>query len=280
MESKMIEKLEAKGFKRWTKGNYDRLYVNAEDLGLECECYNGGNIRYAELDGEKISNSWARELKKAKTFIDVKTGEIHSDSETLKEKVEEIIDQLNEYEEDKERRTMRNFKELTATVEQTGETFVLFDGEEFQNFDRLHELVGSDYEGLNDDLMDGITEWGGTSWKYNKYENAEAVLTIRFDFESSECVLFGGLNECGVVVAIDECGMLCIADDNMAVREEDTPEKREEFIQTAKEMLVQWRTDAGMKSDYYNDDYHIISAAEYDELDEDEKNDWQPIDWM
>lgn len=82
---------------------------------------------------------------------------------------------------------MRNFKRLTATVEQTDETFVLFNGEEFENFDRLHKLVGSDYEGLNDDLMDGITEWGGTSWKYNKYENAETVLTIRFDFEPAKC---------------------------------------------------------------------------------------------
>ena len=82
---------------------------------------------------------------------------------------------------------MRNFKRLTATVEQTAETFVLFDGEEFKNFDRLHELVGNDYDGLNDDLMDGITELTGTSWKYNKYENAEAVLTIRFDFEPTKC---------------------------------------------------------------------------------------------
>lgn len=202
MESKMIEKLEAKGFKRWTKGNFDRLYVNAEDLGLECECYSGGNIRYAELDGEKISNSWARELKKAKTFIDVKTGEIHSDSETLKEKVEEIIDQLNEDEEEREK----------------GE------GEMLE-------------------------------------------------------VLFGDLNDIGVVICAED-GIVCYCDDSVREELEDTPENREEFIQAAKEMLVTWRTDAGMKSDYYNDDYHIISATEYDELDEDDKNDWQPIDWM
>lgn len=81
---------------------------------------------------------------------------------------------------------MRNFKKLTATVEQTGESFVLFNGQEFENFDRLRELVGNDYEGLNDDLMDGITELTGTSWSYNKYDFAEVALTIRFDFEPIE----------------------------------------------------------------------------------------------
>lgn len=135
MESKMIEKLEAKGFKRWTKGNCDRLYVNAEDLGLECECYNGGNIRYAELDGEKISNSLARELKKAKTFIDVKTGEIHSDSETLKEKVEEIIEQLNEDEEDKEREMNTVIETMPLDYNDFGQYALTDEGRE--KFDEL-----------------------------------------------------------------------------------------------------------------------------------------------
>ena len=65
-----IKNLEEKGFSRWTKGDYDRLYINAGKLGLECGYYNTGNIRSASFDGESISNSRARRMKAAKTFLD------------------------------------------------------------------------------------------------------------------------------------------------------------------------------------------------------------------
>ena len=32
LTEKRIAALEEKGFNRWTKGNYDRLYINASDL--------------------------------------------------------------------------------------------------------------------------------------------------------------------------------------------------------------------------------------------------------
>ena len=135
MDSKMIEKLEAKGFERWTKGNYDRLYVDAEAIGLECEYYNSGNICYAELDGEKISNSLARKLKMAKTFIDVKTGEIYSDSETLKEKIEEIIEQLNEDEEDKEEEMDTVIERMPLNYNDFGQYALTAEG--MEKFDEL-----------------------------------------------------------------------------------------------------------------------------------------------
>ena len=32
-----IERLEDMGFRRWTKGDMDRLYIDADKLGLECD---------------------------------------------------------------------------------------------------------------------------------------------------------------------------------------------------------------------------------------------------
>lgn len=78
-----ISELEGKGFSRWTKGNYDRLYINAGQLGLVCDYYKTGNISHAEFDGFRISNSEAYRMKAAKTFIDVKSGRVHSDNSTL-----------------------------------------------------------------------------------------------------------------------------------------------------------------------------------------------------
>ena len=71
------------GFNRWTKGNLDRMYINASQLGLECTYYRTGNIRSAEFCGEAISNCQARRMKSAKTYIDVKTGRVHSDVPSL-----------------------------------------------------------------------------------------------------------------------------------------------------------------------------------------------------
>lgn len=85
-----INELTEKGFSRWTKGNMDRLYINAAQLGLVCEYYKTGNISYAEFNGERVSNCEARRMKAAKTFIDIKTGHVHSDSITLKDAATEL----------------------------------------------------------------------------------------------------------------------------------------------------------------------------------------------
>lgn len=93
MTEKMIAKLEALGFRRWQKGNYDRMYINATDLGLVCEYYKTGNIHYAEFQGEHVSNSNARAMQYAKTYIDVKTGKLYSDHEYLRSAAQELIEQ-------------------------------------------------------------------------------------------------------------------------------------------------------------------------------------------
>lgn len=82
-----VAEFEKMGFNRWTKGNMDRLYINARDLGLICDYYNTGNIRSAFFNGERISNSEGRRMRAAKTFIDIKTEMIYGDNATLKEEV-------------------------------------------------------------------------------------------------------------------------------------------------------------------------------------------------
>lgn len=94
MEEGIITKLENRGFKRWIRGNMDRLYINAKELGLVCTYYKTGNIHSAEFDGNDISNSEGYRMKAAKTFVDVKTGKVYGDNERLKKKAEEIVKEV------------------------------------------------------------------------------------------------------------------------------------------------------------------------------------------
>ena len=77
-------RLIAAGGNLWEKHGYRRIYFN--DLpalyGLRLQHYNTGNISYAELDGERISNSSAREivwmLSNGKLWYDLNTGRFAS----------------------------------------------------------------------------------------------------------------------------------------------------------------------------------------------------------
>ena len=77
----LYTKLCEMGAARWTKGEHDRIYFNRAGrdlLGLTLEYYNTGNIRYAELNGESISNSRARKLCAwlETVYYDCKTGKL------------------------------------------------------------------------------------------------------------------------------------------------------------------------------------------------------------
>ena len=85
-----IDELEAYGFKRWQKGEFDRLYINADQLGLECKYYKTGNIKSAWFNGDEISNSEGYRMKAAKTYIDVATGEVISTNSTLRKAAMEL----------------------------------------------------------------------------------------------------------------------------------------------------------------------------------------------
>lgn len=80
MTDEKINELINRGASRWTKGGHDRLYINPEIVGLECDYYKTGNIRYAEFNGEKISNSRAAKIKSIKSYIDIETGKLFTTS--------------------------------------------------------------------------------------------------------------------------------------------------------------------------------------------------------
>lgn len=94
---------------------------------------------------------------------------------------------------------IENIKNLKAIV--TGEieeTFDLIKDGEYVGFNRLHELVGEDYDNLNDDLMEG----GLTM--YTKYKDAEAIFYISFkigfeDFQKEALEGNGVENDAGQV---------------------------------------------------------------------------------
>lgn len=94
MTNEMINKCEAAGMNRWTKGNYDRLYINASLLGLECKYYKTGNISDATLNGVRVSNCEARRLKAAKVYVDVATGKVVGDNDTLVALAEQLLNSI------------------------------------------------------------------------------------------------------------------------------------------------------------------------------------------
>ena len=89
----MVKALEDKGFKRWTKGTMDRLYINAETLGLKVDRYNTGNVCSAYYRNERISNTRGREMLYAKTYIDIATGNLYSTDYTLEQDAQQLYDE-------------------------------------------------------------------------------------------------------------------------------------------------------------------------------------------
>ena len=83
---------------------------------------------------------------------------------------------------------MRNYSKLVATVEETGEFLVLQEGGSYskEGFNRLAEILGKDYDNVNDDLMDGITDWGGVEWSHRIYKLGEVETTVTFTFTPIE----------------------------------------------------------------------------------------------
>ena len=76
LNEKTIKNLEKVGFKRWTKGNFDRLYINPCDFGLSVSHYKSGNISSATFNHDYISNSLAKDIIDGKYFVDVVTEKI------------------------------------------------------------------------------------------------------------------------------------------------------------------------------------------------------------
>lgn len=68
-----IAKLVEMGGNEWKKGDHHRVYFNNANklIGLSINKYNTGNVSSATLDGEKISNSYAKTIADEKVYFDV-----------------------------------------------------------------------------------------------------------------------------------------------------------------------------------------------------------------
>lgn len=69
LNSSSIEKVQAQG-NHWTKGSFDRYYLNVQDI-IDVEFYKSGRVSYsATLDGEKISHSRASQMLCTKIYLE------------------------------------------------------------------------------------------------------------------------------------------------------------------------------------------------------------------
>jgi len=82
------------GGRRWQKDGHDRVYIPAEiaakAIGLRVSRYKSGNISGATLDGERVSNTLAREMLEqlGGVYFDVKTSKWRNDHVDVGEAME------------------------------------------------------------------------------------------------------------------------------------------------------------------------------------------------
>lgn len=113
---KLITALEERGFKRWTKGDKDRMYIDAERLGLKVQKYGSGAVKRAEWDGEKISNHEGTAMLHAKTYLDLTDMSVHSDDSDLFAAAEAIIEECRASLEEEEKKEEKETAMLTDTA--------------------------------------------------------------------------------------------------------------------------------------------------------------------
>lgn len=114
---KLIAALEEKGFKHWTKGGKDRMYVDAEKLGLKVQKYGSGAVKRAEWYGEKISNREGAAMLHAKTYLDLTDMSVHSDDSDLFAAAEAIIEECRaSLEEEEKKEEKEDTMPLTDTA--------------------------------------------------------------------------------------------------------------------------------------------------------------------
>lgn len=113
---KLITALEEKGFKRWTKGDKDRMYIDTEKLGLKVLKYGSGAVKHAEWDGEKISNRKGTAMLHAKTYLDLTDMSVHSDDSDLFAAAGAIIEEIRASLEEEEKKEEKETAMSTTTA--------------------------------------------------------------------------------------------------------------------------------------------------------------------
>jgi len=89
-----IKVLEAKGFKRWTKGNMDRMYANPAVLGVRFAYYTTGSIKECWLHDDKLSNCEGGRIKASKNYIDLADFTAHSNHKYMQEELERVLAEI------------------------------------------------------------------------------------------------------------------------------------------------------------------------------------------
>lgn len=112
----LITALEERGFKRWTKGDKDRMYIDAEKLGLKVQKYGSGAVKHAEWLEEKISNRAGASMLHAKTFLDLTDMSVHSDDSDLLAAAEAIIEEIRASLEEEEKKEEKEAAMSTTTA--------------------------------------------------------------------------------------------------------------------------------------------------------------------
>ena len=81
MDAKQIKKFEDAGFKRWTKRDMDRLYIDTTKLGLECDFKRDHEPCLGDWQGKRVSNADCRRIYFSKVYVDVRDGSLHVTSD-------------------------------------------------------------------------------------------------------------------------------------------------------------------------------------------------------
>lgn len=144
LNEQQIKNMEAKGFNRWTKGDYDRMYFNIEDTdALDIEKYNTGNISYVELNGEEIAHSEAYRILSVKAYVDVATGKLVVYG-SYEEEREIVMDEM-----EKAMSATENDEDEQEDNENEEKTYIVTDGDKAEYNGEGHEFT---FESTPDDI--------------------------------------------------------------------------------------------------------------------------------
>lgn len=102
MTNEKIKALENKGFKRWTKGDKDRLYIKAWNLPNVKTIWKKNGKKCVEINGEELSYTKSSEVNYTSIYIDLADDSIHVDSsfaDVLTEGVEMLLNSVSTTEE-------------------------------------------------------------------------------------------------------------------------------------------------------------------------------------
>lgn len=164
---------------RWTNGNHDRIYIKdltLTTIGLETDRYNSGNINSATVNGEQISNTFAREILRAademNPFYNVNTGRIEMRSSGAREEAQNLVREAAET-------LLEEIEEEEEEVETMEVIYVNVSQDNWdQNFGQFFEQHDPrEYENLNNDVArEEMRAWLADGWAYATEEAAAEAL--------------------------------------------------------------------------------------------------------